>query len=144
MARRLVSFTGGGDGGSETAKRNESNTFTDSATFNGGIEVDSLYKQKEVVISNNSSTIDMSQGNYFRTYVSSSFTYNFTNPPPSGTVGSFTLSMYHAGGTISWPSAVKWPANTPPTLTTGKYHVFSFHTVDGGSRYYGAAMVDYN
>ena len=128
----------------DTAKRDEPNTFTDSATFNGGIEVDGLYKQKRLVLGNNTSTIDISQANYFNLMVNQNTTFNFTNAPPSGTVGSFTLVLFHAAGTISWPGAVKWPANTAPTLATGKYHVFSFHTVDGGSKYYGAALVDYN
>lgn len=45
--------------------------------------------------------------------------------------------------TVSWPASVKWPADTAPTLTTGKTHVFIFFTDNGGSRWRGVAAVDF-
>jgi len=88
--------------------------------------------------------IDMSQGNYFtKTITSGTNTFTFTNPPASGTVGSFTLELTHTGGTAAWPSEVKWPEDTAPTLSTGKTHLFMFVTDDGGTRYRGAALANY-
>ena len=88
--------------------------------------------------------IDMSLGNYFtKTITTGTNTFTFTNPPASGTVGSFTLELTHTGGTAAWPSEVKWPEDTAPTLTSGKTHLFVFVTDDGGARYRGAALANY-
>ena len=88
--------------------------------------------------------VDMSQGNYFtKTITTGTNTFTFANPPASGTVGSFTLELTHTGGTAAWPSEVKWPEDTAPTLSTGKTHLFMFVTDDGGSRYRGAALANY-
>ena len=88
--------------------------------------------------------VDMSQGNYFtKTITTGTNTFTFSNPPASGTVGSFTLELTHTGGTAAWPSEVKWPEDTAPTLSTGKTHLFVFITDDGGSRYRGAALANY-
>ena len=72
-----------------------------------------------------------------------SSTFTFANPAASGTVTAFTLELTHSSGTVTWPSSVKWNADTAPTLTTGKTHLFMFVTDDGGSRYRGSALVDY-
>ena len=88
--------------------------------------------------------VDMSQGNYFtKTITTGTNTFTFANPPASGTVGSFTLELTHTGGTAAWPSSVKWPEDTAPTLSTGKTHLFVFITDDGGTRYRGAALANY-
>ena len=88
--------------------------------------------------------VDMSQGNYFtKTITTGTNTFTFANPPASGTVGSFTLELTHTGGTAAWPSEVKWPEDTAPTLSTGKTHLFVFITDDGGARYRGAALANY-
>ena len=88
--------------------------------------------------------VDMSQGNYFtKTITTGTNTFTFSNPPASGTVGSFTLELTHTGGTAAWPSEVKLPEDTAPTLSTGKTHLFMFITDDGGTRYRGAALSNY-
>jgi hypothetical protein len=40
---------------------------------------------------------------------------------------------------ISWPSELKWPGGTAPTLTsaTGKVDIFEFETLDYGQTWYG-------
>jgi hypothetical protein len=53
------------------------------------------------------------------------------------------LELTHSSGTVTWPGTVKWNADTAPTLTTGKTHLFMFVTDDNGSRYRGSALVDY-
>ena len=134
-------------------------TFTAQSVHNGGIDcngavdidanvdvagsfnIDGQYKQ--VAESVSSTTIDLSTGNYFTKTISGNTTFTFTNPPSSGTVGSFTLELTHSSGTVTWPSSVKFNSDTAPTLTTGKTHLFFFVTDNGGSRYRGAALVDY-
>jgi len=88
--------------------------------------------------------VNMSLGNYFtKTITTGINTFTFSNPPSSGTVGSFTLELTQTGGTADWPTEVKWPEDTAPTLSTGKTHLFVFITDDGGSRYRGAALANY-
>tara|TARA_Y100000004_G_scaffold11036_1_gene11993 strand:- start:2434 stop:2934 length:501 start_codon:yes stop_codon:yes gene_type:complete len=128
-------------------------TFTAQSVHNGGIDcngnadvagsfnIDGQYKQVSEAVS--ALEIDLSTGNYFTKTISGNSTFTFANPPASGTVGSFTLKIVHSSGTITWPSSVKFPSDTAPTLTAGKTHVFVFQTVDGGSRYQGISAVDY-
>ena len=117
------------------------NTFSALQTLNAGLSVDVPYKQAAEAVG--ALAIDLATGNYFTKTISGNSTFTFTNPPSSGTVGSFTLELTHSSGTVTWPSSVKFPADTAPTLTAGKTHIFVFVTDDGGTRYRGAALADY-
>lgn len=86
--------------------------------------------------------IDCSTSNYFTKTINANSTFTFSNVPSSGAY-SFTLELTHTSGTVTWPASVKWNADTAPTLTTGKTHLFMFVTDDGGTRFRGAALVDY-
>jgi len=125
----------------DTAKRDTTNTYTALQTMNAGISVDGPYKQAAEAVS--ALDIDLSTGNYFTKTISGNSTFTFSNPPASGTVGSFTLELTHTSGTVAWPSSVKFNSDTAPTLTTGKTHLFYFTTDNNGARYRGAALVDY-
>lgn len=131
----------------DTAKLDTAQTFTAEQTFtpqsvhNGGILIDGPYEQKAEAVS--ALEIDLNDGNYFTKTINGNSTFTFANPPAANTVGSFVLELTHTSGTVAWPSEVKFPADTAPTLTTGKTHLFLFVTDDGGSRYRGAALVDY-
>ena len=116
-------------------------TFTAQSVHNAGLSVDGPYKQVAEAVS--ALDIDLSTGNYFTKTINGNSTFTFSNPPASGTVGSFTLELTHTSGTVAWPSNVKFNSDTAPTLTTGKTHLFFFVTDDGGTRYRGAALVDY-
>lgn len=86
--------------------------------------------------------IDCSAGNYFTKTISANSTFTFSNATSSRAI-SFTLELTHTSGTVTWPASVKWPSDTAPTLATGKTHLFMFVTDDGGTRWRGAALVDY-
>ena len=86
--------------------------------------------------------IDCSAGNYFTKTISANSTFTFSNAPASRSFA-FTLELTHTSGTVTWPTAVQWPGQTAPTLTTGRTHLFVFVTDDGGTRWRGAALVDY-
>jgi hypothetical protein len=86
--------------------------------------------------------IDCSTANYFTKTIAAGSTFTFSNPPSSRSFA-FALEVTHTSGAITWPAAVKWPKDTAPTLTTGKTHIFIFVTDDGGTRWRGAALVDY-
>jgi hypothetical protein len=125
----------------DTTKNDVANTFTAEQTFNAGLSVDGAYEQTAEAVS--ALDIDLSTGNYFTKTINANSTFTFSNPPASGTVGSFTLELTHTSGTVTWPASVKFNADTAPTLTTGKTHLFFFVTDDGGTRYRGAALADY-
>jgi len=128
-------------GAGSAAATGSANTFTSEQTFNGGVSVDGAYEQTAEAVS--ALDIDLATGNYFTKTISANSTFTFSNPPASGTAGTFTLELTHTSGTVTWPASVKFPADTPPTLTAGKTHIFIFITDNNGSRYRGAALADY-
>jgi hypothetical protein len=99
-----------------------------------------FYSQPPVAIA--ASDVDCSLGNYFTKTVNGATTFSFSNAPAAKAY-SFTLEITHTSGTITWPASVKWPADTAPTLNTGKTHVLVFVTDDGGSRWRGGSLVNY-
>ena len=125
----------------DTAKRDTTNTYTQLQTMNAGLSVDGPYKQTAEAVS--ALDINLATGNYFTKTINGNSTFTFSNPAASGTASTFTLELTHTSGTVTWPSSVKFPADTAPTLTTGKTHLFMFVTDDGGTRYRGAALADY-
>ena len=86
--------------------------------------------------------IDCSVGNYFTKTISGDSTFTVSNVPASGAYA-FTLELTHTSGTVTWFSGVEWPAATPPTLTTGKTHLFMFITDNGGTRWRASSLIDY-
>ena len=90
--------------------------------------------------------IDCKQSNYFAKTISSDSTFTFSNVPNPGfsVAYSFTLELTHTAGTVTWPASVKWPGNVLPSLTTGKTHLFMFVTDDGGSRWRGSFLSNYD
>ena len=111
-----------------------------SAASNTDLDVNGSYAGNVVAVA--ALDIDCSAGNYFTKTISSNSTFTFSNVPSSRAY-SFTLEIDHNGGTISWPTAVKFASDTAPTLSTGKTHVFIFVTDDGGSRWRAVAAVDF-
>lgn len=83
--------------------------------------------------------IDLSSGNIVTATVSTSEeTFTFSNPPESGTTGSFTLILTNGGSqTVNWPASVDWAGGTAPTLTTSGVDVLVFITTDGGTIWLG-------
>lgn len=128
-------------GAGSTAGTGTTNTFTALQTLNAGLSVDGPYKQTAEAVA--ALDIDLATGNYFTKTINANSTFTFSNPPASGTVGTFTLELTHTSGTVTWPASVKFPLDTAPTLTEGKTHLFVFVTDDGGTRYRGAALADY-
>ena len=68
-------------------------------------------------------------------------TLTISNPPASGSGGSFTLILT-ADGTaraVTWPASIKWAGGTAPTITStsGKVDSFAFFSSDGGTTWQG-------
>lgn len=88
--------------------------------------------------------IDCSAGNFFTKTINANSTFTFSNVPASRAFA-FTLELIHTSGAVTWPGTVRWPNNgTAPTLTTGKVHLITFVTDDGGTNWRGAAQANYN
>lgn len=85
--------------------------------------------------------IDLELGNVITATVSTTAaqTFTFTNPPNTGTAGSFTLILTNGGTatTLTWPANVKWEDGETPTLTTSGGDILTFMTVDAGTIWYG-------
>jgi len=122
------------------------NTFTGTNVFQGttgvtDLDVAGAYRQAADAVP--ALEINLGNGNYFTKTINGNSTFTFINPGNSGVATTFTLELTHTSGTVTWPSSVKWPADTPPTLTAGKTHLFMFVGDDGSTRFRGAALVDY-
>ena len=108
--------------------------------ISGGI-VDGQMTTVVTVLGLYGSGIPCSSGNYFTATLSGDSSVYFTGVPSASY--SLTYEVQHDTGTITWPTEVKWPADTPPTLTTNKTHLFMFVTDDGGTRWRAASLIDY-
>jgi len=92
-------------------------------------------------ISSGTLTLDLENGNVFRTTRNANITtLTISNPAASGNACSFTL-IFDANGTsytITWPAAVKWPGGTAPTITTtnSRSDMFVFYTNNAGTTWY--------
>ena len=92
--------------------------------------------------SGSAATIDLEDGNFHKITLTANCTLTFSNPPASGTAGSFTLFLVQDGTgsrTVTWPGTVDWSAATAPTLTTtaAGVDVLTFITLDGGTVWNG-------
>jgi hypothetical protein len=114
-------------------------TFTGTATF---ATTDALGPVRGNITAVAALDIDCSAGNYFTKTIAANSTFTFSNAP-STRAFAFTLELTHTSGTVTWPASVKWPGDTAPTLTTGKTHLFTFVTDDGGTRWRGVAQTNY-
>ena len=84
--------------------------------------------------------IDLTDGNVVTCSLTGNPTFTFSNPPASGTAGSFTLIVTEdASPSITWPGSVDWAGGTAPSLTTSGIDVFTFFTLDAGTIWYGFA-----
>ncbi len=82
--------------------------------------------------------VDLSLGNVQTYTLSGNQTLTFTNPPASGTAGSFTLLVTNgASATLTWPTSVDWAGGTAPTLSASGSDILTFTTIDGGTIWYG-------
>jgi hypothetical protein len=105
----------------------------------------SNYKEihTNVNISSGILSIDLNQGNVFLINLDQNVnTLNILNVPNlDNIVVAFTMVITTSGSnrTISWPSSIKWPANTAPVITifTNKKDFFSFVTINKGVNWFG-------
>jgi len=85
--------------------------------------------------------IDLELGNVVTATVDTSeTTFSFSNPPASGTAGSFTLILTNGGSqTVNWPASVDWAGGGAPSLTASGVDILTFVTTNGGTTWFGFA-----
>jgi len=116
-------------------------TFAAATHQNAGTKVTGPYSANITAMSANA--VDCSAGNYFTKTITAATTFTFTNVP-TGVVYSFTMEVtLNGNNSITWPTSVKWNADTAPEITDAKTQLFMFITDDGGTRWRGSALVDY-
>jgi len=95
------------------------------------------------IVAMGANDVDCSTANYFTKTITGATTFTFSNVPTS-TAYIMTMEVtLNGSNAITWPAAVKWPADTAPTLTDGKTQLFTFITDDGGTRWRANSSVDY-
>ena len=87
---------------------------------------------------NSNTAVDFENGNVQTVTVAGNCEFSFSNPPANGNAGTVTLIVTNGGAhTTTFASAVKWPSDVAPSLTTSGVDVISFLTTDGGTNIYG-------
>ena len=127
------------------ARDGEVNLYFDGGfkfqTQSYGVKVVGGYSETISAVSG--TAVDCATGSYFTKTITGATTFTFTNVP-TGVAYAFTFEVtLNGSNAITWPSSVKWPADTAPTITDGKTQVFVFLTDDGGTRWRGSSLVDY-
>ena len=88
--------------------------------------------------------IDLDDGRSVSATVSTSTTtFTFSNPKPTGYEDLFTLRLTNGGSqTVNWPASVEWSGGTAPVLTSSGTDELVFKTIDGGTNWVGASLLD--
>ena len=116
-------------------------TFAAQIEANGGTKITG--SQTSNISAMGANSVDCSAGNYFTKTITGATTFTFTNVP-TGVAYTFTMEVtLNGSNAITWPTSVKWPADTAPSITDGKTQLFVFITDDGGTRWRGSSVVDY-
>ena len=116
-------------------------TANTKLAISGGI-LDGQLRSVVTALGANGSGIPCASGNYFTATLSTDSLVYFIAPIPANSY-SLTYEVEQTGGTISWDTSIKWPADTAPTLATSKTHLFMFVTDDSGSTWRASSLVDY-
>ena len=98
-----------------------------------------VFGERVAATSAASTAID-TQYNVTQLTLAASTTLSFTNVQSTDIAHMWTIVTLGNGGvySITWPSAIKWPGATAPTVTTtsGKRDIYQFITYDGGTNIY--------
>ena len=83
-------------------------------------------------------TIDIEAGNVATVTVGGDCEFDFENFPGNGIAGTLTLIITNGGAhTTTWNSAVKWPGDNAPALSSSGVDIVSFMNIDAGTNIYG-------
>ena len=122
-------------------------TFSSVPTVNGtGVLLSGNAAPQDIAttinISSNTISLDLSAFSYFLINLNNNITTtNFNNPKAAPEVTNFVLQLSGDGTirSVAWPTSLRWPGSTAPTITIGpnKVDTYSIFSYDGGVSYYG-------
>jgi hypothetical protein len=93
-------------------------------------------------LSGTSPTCNVNNGGAFSLTMTGNTTFTFSGAD-NGYSSGFILQLTGNGGTVTWPSSVKWAGGTAPDApASGETDVLVFHSRDGGSNWYGVLASD--
>ena len=116
---------------------------TSGAIANTTLDVYGGAAMNVVTLATTSNTVNVALANYFISTPAGTSTWIFTGAPVSRD-SSFVLQLANGGSyTVTWPSSVRWPANTAPTLSTNGVDVLIFSTVNTGTTWRGSSLTGY-
>lgn len=88
-------------------------------------------------------TVDLSLGNSVSAIITAATTLAFAGAAP-GICRTVLLTLTNGGAyTVTWPSTIKWPGDTAPTLTESGADLIILSTSDGGTTWRGVATTGY-
>ena len=109
---------------------------------NSDVTIHSALKEDYDALSGTTPTIDVDAGGAFSLTMTGNTTFTFSGCTSGVGVG-FVLQLTGNGGTVTWPSSVKWAGGTAPDApASGETDVLVFHTRDGGTNWYGVLSSD--
>ena len=116
---------------------------TSGAIANTTLDVYGGAAMNVVTLATTSNTVNVALANYFISTPAGTSTWIFTGAPVSRD-SSFVLQLANGGSyTITWPSSVKWPSNTAPTLTSSGVDLLIFSTTNTGTTWRGSSLTGY-
>ena len=116
---------------------------TSGAIANTTLDVYGGAAMNVVTLATTSNTVNVALANYFISTPAGTSTWIFTGAPVSRD-SSFVLQLANGGSyTVTWPSSVRWPANTAPTLSTNGVDILIFSTVNTGTTWRGSSLLGY-
>ena len=116
---------------------------TSGAIANTTLDVYGGVAMNVVTLATTSNTVNVALANYFISTPAGTSTWIFTGVPVSRD-SSFVLQLANGGSyTVTWPSSVRWPANTAPTLSTSGVDILIFSTVNTGTTWRGSSLTGY-
>lgn len=113
----------------------------ESTTYDGEHMLDTVYAADTA---STAFTVDMDNGWTQNITLKHNVTFTFSLTVPgsaSGRLLTLILTQDTTGGrTVTWPSSVKWPQDSAPTLDTtlSTVSILQFITLNGGTRWYGS------
>ena len=139
-ATSLTATSYSGDGSGLTGMASTDKVSTATLNVSG---ISTFASQVSGITAMGANAVDCSTANYFTKTITGATTFTFTNVPTGVAYGMTMEVTLNGSNAITWPAAVKWPADTAPTITDGKTQLFMFVTDDGGTRWRGSSLVDY-
>ena len=116
---------------------------TSGAIANTTLDVYGGVAMNVVTLANTSNTVNVALANYFVCTPAGTTTFVFTGVPVSRD-SSFVIELTNGGAyTVSFPSSVRWPANTAPTLTSSGKDLLIFSTANTGSTWRASSLIGY-